>query len=140
MNSAPAFVTISHILIFSSSVRRHVSMMTFKIFPSHASWIWRISSSTSSYFLSFKKPILITISISDAPFTIASFVSNTFVAVVLYPFGNPITVQIGSFPSTYSAACFTYAAGIHAEAVSYLIPSSRIVLISSHVAVCVNNV
>ena len=79
-------------------------------------------------------------SISDAPLAIASFVSNTFVAVVLYPFGKPITVQIGSFPSTYSTACFTYAAGIHAEAVSYLIPSSRIVLMSSHVAVCVNNV
>ena len=73
----------------------------------------------------FKNPMLITMSISDAPLVIASFVSDTFVAVVLYPFGNPITVQIGSFPSTYSAACFTYAAGIHAEAVSYLIPSSE---------------
>ena len=45
--SAPAFVTISHILIFSSSVSRQVSIMTFKILPLHASWIWRISSSTS---------------------------------------------------------------------------------------------
>ena len=59
MNSAPALVTISHILIFSSSVRRHVSMITFKVFPLHASWIFRISCSMSSYRLSFKNPILI---------------------------------------------------------------------------------
>ena len=107
MYSAPAFVTISHILIFSSSVSRQVSMITFKIRPLHVSWIRRISSSISSYFPSFKCPILMTISISEAPFAMASFVSKTFAALVLYPFGNPMTVQIGSFPSTYSAAAFT---------------------------------
>ena len=36
-----------------------------------------------------------------------------------------VTVQIGSFPSTYSAACFTYAAGIHADAVSYFTNSGN---------------
>ena len=30
----------------------------------------------------------------------ASFVSYSLTAVVLYPFGNPITVQIAIFPST----------------------------------------
>ena len=33
----PALVTVSHILIFSSSVSRQVSIMTFKIFPPQAS-------------------------------------------------------------------------------------------------------
>mgnify|MGYP002508176385 CR=1 FL=1 len=33
--SAPELETISHILIFSSSVRRHVSMMTFSSLPPH---------------------------------------------------------------------------------------------------------
>ena len=37
MYSAPAFVTISHILIFSSSVSRQFSMITFKIRPLHPS-------------------------------------------------------------------------------------------------------
>ena len=83
INSAPAFVTISHIFIFSSSVSRQVSMITFRILPLQAWWIWRISSSISSYFLSFSLPILMTISISEAPFATASCVSNTLVAVVL---------------------------------------------------------
>ena len=46
------------------------------------------------------EPMVVTMSISEAPLAIASLVSKTFVAVVLYPFGKPITVQIGSFPST----------------------------------------
>ena len=37
MYSAPARVTISHIFIFSSSVSRQVSIMTFRIFPLQAS-------------------------------------------------------------------------------------------------------
>ena len=55
INSAPAFVTISHALI---------------------------SSSTSSYLPSFKNPMLMTMSISDEPFAIAFFVSNTLTTVV----------------------------------------------------------
>ena len=154
MNSAPALVTISHILIFSSSVRRHVSMITFKILPLHASWICLISSSTSSYLPSFKNPMLITISISSAPFAIASFVSKTFVAVVTPKKAPAINgLSSGALQNTtsfaqprescslvYSAACFTYAAGMHADAHSYLIPSSRISLMSVHVAVCESNV
>jgi len=42
---------------------------------------------------------LTTISISSAPFQSASRVSKTFTAVVAYPFGKPMTVQIGSFRS-----------------------------------------
>ena len=60
----------------------------------------------------------------------------TFAAVVLYPFGNPITVQIGSFPSQYAAARPTYHAGMHTDAVPYRIPSSHSARMSSHVAVC----
>ena len=41
-----------------------------------------ISSSTSSYLPSFKNPMLMTMSISDEPFAIAFFVSNTLTAVV----------------------------------------------------------
>jgi len=37
----------------------------------------------------------------------ASSASNAFTAAVLYPLGKPMTVQMGSFPSTYSAARFT---------------------------------
>ena len=79
-----------------------------------------------------------TISISDAPFLIASLVSYTLTAVVLYPFGKPITVHTGRllpFSFRYSAACLTYAGGMQADAVSYLTASSRTVLISPHVAV-----
>ena len=55
---------------------------------------------------------------ATAPFFTASSVSKTFTAVVLYPFGNPITVQIGNLSPTYSLALFTKDAGIHADATS----------------------
>ena len=96
--------------------------------------------SQSQYtFWSFSIPILITISISAAPFCTASDVSNTLTAVVLYPFGNPITVHTGKLlfrPLRYFTACFTYAGGMQADAVSYLTASSNTVLMSSHFAVC----
>ena len=100
MKSAPASVTISHILIFSSSVNRHVSMITFNILSPHALFNNAISPLILSKCLSLTSPKLMTISISSAPFNIASFVSYSLTAVVLYPFGNPITVQIAIFPST----------------------------------------
>ena len=46
--SAPEAETIWHILIFSSSVSRHVSMMTFRSLPRHAALTALISSSRSS--------------------------------------------------------------------------------------------
>ena len=48
MKSAPAFVTICHILTFSSSVRRQVSMMTLRILSPHAFLSVLISFSTYS--------------------------------------------------------------------------------------------
>ena len=41
-------------------------------------------------------------SISSAPFLTASSASKHLAAVVEYPFGKPITVHTGIFPSTYS--------------------------------------
>lgn len=52
-------------------------------------------------------PILITISISSAPLSTASFVSKTLADVVMFPFGNPITVQMTTSSPTYSFAFFT---------------------------------
>ena len=64
----------------------------------------------------------------------ASVVSKHFVAVVEYPLGKPITVQIATLSPTYSLACFTKEAGIQHDAQEYFIPSSKIALISSQVA------
>ena len=82
MYSAPDWETISHILTFSSSVRRHVSMMTFSSFPPQLAFTALISESSSSHFLSFTQPMLMTMSISSAPFFTASSVSKHFTAVV----------------------------------------------------------
>ena len=82
MKSAPEAETISHILIFSSSVSRQVSMMTFSSLPPQAAFTALISASSSSHFLSFTQPMLMTMSISSAPFFTASSVSKHFTAVV----------------------------------------------------------
>ena len=82
-------------------------MMTFSSFPPQAAFTALISSRTLSYSLSFTQPMLMTMSISEAPFFTASSVSKHLVAVVLYPLGKPITVQMAIFPSTYSAALRT---------------------------------
>ena len=58
MKSAPEFDTISHSLIFSSSVSRHVSMITFRIFPWHAALTALISSNSASHFLSLTQSML----------------------------------------------------------------------------------
>lgn len=72
-------------------------MITFKVFPLHASWIFRISCSISSYRLSFKNPILMTYRSRRSVCDRIPGLMKISVAVVWYPFGNPITVQIGSF-------------------------------------------
>ena len=48
-----------------------------------------------------------TMSTSSAPFSTASVAMKHLAAVVSYPLGKPITVQMGSLPATYSAACLT---------------------------------
>ena len=132
--SAPDSDTISHIFIFSASVSRQVSIITFKSLPPHAAFICFISSRTSLYLPPLSQPIFMTISISSAPFSTASAVSAHFAAVVLYPHGKPMTVHIFSLSPTYSFARLTKDAGIHTDAVEYSIPSSQSDLISSHVA------
>ena len=104
IKSAPAWVTIRHISTFSSRVRRQVSMMTFSTRSPQAALTAFTSSSTSGYFLSRSHPRLITMSISAAPFPMASLVSNTLAAVVVFPFGKPTTVQTGTLPPRYPAA------------------------------------
>ncbi|CCY10104.1 putative uncharacterized protein [Clostridium sp. CAG:81] len=115
-------------------------MMTFKMWSPQVSFKALISARTLSYCPILTQPMLITMSISSAPSFNASFVSNTFTAVVLYPCGNPITVQTGIFPSRYSAACFTKDGGMQTDAVPYFTASSQISLICSQVDGCFNSV
>ena len=51
--------------------------------------------------------MLMTMSTSSAPFSTASEAMKHLAAVVSYPLGKPMTVQMGSRPAAYSAACFT---------------------------------
>src|SRR5690606_15226782 len=83
MKSAPASVTTSHMRTFSSSVSRHVSMMTFTQRLQQAAFTARISASTWSYSPALTRPMLMTMSISSAPLAMASSVSKTLTAVVL---------------------------------------------------------
>ena len=101
-----------------------VSMITFKTLPAHAARIALISSKITSYFFSFRSPMLMTMSISSAPFCTASVVSNTFTSFVLYPFGKPITVQIATRPAAYAAPAFTNDGGMQTDAVPFAIASS----------------
>ncbi len=86
------------------------------------SLILLISSSTFLCFLSFKSPMLMTISISLAPSINACSVSFSLTDVLLYPLGKPITVQI--FKSLeLLLAKRTKDGGIHMLATLYSIPS-----------------
>ena len=69
-------------------------MITFRILSPHAALTALISSVTASNLCSFAQPMLITISISFAPSSIACFASATLIEVVEYPRGKPITVHI----------------------------------------------
>ena len=46
-------------------------------------------------------------SISWAPLPTALEASAALMGAVLYPLGKPITVQMGTRPAAYWAACFT---------------------------------
>ena len=82
MKSAPLSDTIRHSRIFSSSVSRQVSMITFSTSPPQAAFTALISESRSSQRPSLAQPMLITMSISFAPLATASLASNTLTAVV----------------------------------------------------------
>ncbi len=81
--SAPEAETISHSLIFSSSVSRHVSIITLSRRPRQASFTALISWRRSSHLRSFTQPMLMTMSISSAPLSTASPASKHLAAVVL---------------------------------------------------------
>ena len=93
MKSQPQALTILHRRIFSSSVSRQHSMMTFRILPRVASRTAAISLATSSQLPSLTMETLMTMSISSAPFSMAFFASKALTAEVLYPLGKPMTVQ-----------------------------------------------
>ena len=90
-NFAPAASAARHAVIFSSSVKRHVSMMTFTAAPGTASTTVQISSSTAFIFPSLRSPTFITISISDAPPAAAVRASKAFASGLIAPSGKPTT-------------------------------------------------
>ena len=115
-------------------------MMTFRSFLRQATFTALISSSSASHFL-----ILDPAEVDDHVHLVRAVFDRVrrlkaLGLVVSYPFGKPMTVQMGSLSPTYSFACFTYDAGMQTLAVWYFIPSSQIALISAHVAVWLNSV
>ena len=102
-------------------------MMTLSTFAPTARFTAAISSRTKSYSPFFSRPILITISTSAAPFSMAVRASNTLVAVSVAPRGKPTTVHTGTAPCRYSTACFTYPGLMQIEAVWCALASSQIV-------------
>ena len=71
--------------------------------------------------------MLMTMSISSAPFWIASSVSNVFVAVVDAPNGNPITVQTSTSESASRSATYLTCVGFtHTDLKLYAFASSMI--------------
>ena len=57
--------------------------------------------------MSFRRPMLMTMSTSDAPFSMAFFASNALDSVSIAPRGKPTTQHTGMRPARYSTACFT---------------------------------
>src|SRR5690554_738377 len=92
---APAFLAARQAIIFSSSVRRQVSIITLRI----ASLLRQISDTVLISFirvetsLSFNELILLTISISPAPCLIQFSASSPFTSLRLAPSGKPTTEQ-----------------------------------------------
>ena len=83
MKSAPQSATMRHMCIFSSSVSRQHSIMTLRIFPRVASRTARMSFATSTQQPSLTMERFITMSISSAPFFIASAASKALTALVM---------------------------------------------------------
>ncbi len=82
-------------------------MMTLRILSPTAALTAAISSRTASVSPFFSRPMLMTMSTSAAPFSMAVLASNTLEAVSMAPRGKPITVQTGTAPCRYSTACRT---------------------------------
>ena len=83
MYSAPLSETMRHRRIFSSSVSRQHSMMTFRSLPSVALRTAAISAATWSQAPSLTMERLMTMSISSAPFFTASAASKALAAEVM---------------------------------------------------------
>ncbi len=102
-------------------------MITLTSLSPLASTTALISSKTKASFPAFKAPTLITISISSAPFAIASLVSKALTAEVFAPKGKPITVQtLTSLSFRLSAANETHVGFTQTLAKSYSFASDRI--------------
>ena len=91
--SAPASLASKHALTFSSSLNKQVSIITFKVLPWQACLIALISFNVYASSFSFKREILMTISISSAPSSTAFLVSSTLEYVLVAPKGKPTTVH-----------------------------------------------
>src|SRR5205814_2430130 len=108
---APADFARRHAAIFSSRVRRHVSMITFvSTRGPHASTTARMSRSTARSLPDFSSPTLMTMSISPAPSRIARVASYAFTSESVAPSGKPTTVHTFTRePRTFSAHSRTHA-------------------------------
>ncbi|CAG5144500.1 Uncharacterised protein [Streptococcus pneumoniae] len=139
--SAPAFWANWQTTTFSWSVRRQASIMTFTNLSPLASTTARISDSTKAKLPDLRAPTLITISISSAPFWIASFVSNAFTAEVVAPKGKPTTVQtLTSVPSSPFLACSTQVGLTQTLAKPYSLASDNKLSICFFFASCFKSV
>ena len=126
--SAPASTESSHAFLFSWSVNKEVSMITLTIaLPFAASTTaCDVVFNHSHHHRLRNAPILMTISISSAPFSIASFVSNAFTSLVEAPSGKPMTVHtLTDDPSSSVDAVFTQVGLTHTDAKEYFSPSSQ---------------
>ena len=100
--------------------------MTFTNLSLLASTTARISDSTKAKLPDLRAPTLITISISSAPFWIASLVSKAFTVEVVAPKGKPTTVQIlTSVPSSPFLAYSTQVGLTQTLAKSYSLASDN---------------
>ena len=133
-NFAPATSAARQAEIFSSSVRRQVSMMTFTTALGTASTTARMSSSTAFRFPSLSRPTLTTISISDAPSETALRASKAFASALIAPSGKPTTQQTAAEPSSSEAASAAREEFTHTDAKPYSRASSQSFFISSAVA------
>src|SRR5690606_30671862 len=123
-------------------VSKQISRMTFTIaFPFAAFTTASTSAFTTSSWPLFNAPMFKTISISPAPFPMASDVSKAFVSEVDAPSGKPMTVQ--TFTSLFSsclAASDTHAGLTQTDAKLYSAASLQSCSICGAVASAFSNV
>src|SRR6056297_3290640 len=132
--SAPPVLKPVEVLTKSAPASKMISE-ALTIFSFVAFTTDSISFFTNRYSLFFIAAILITMSISSAPFSRASSVSKAFTLERLFPKGNPITVATKtSVFLRISEAYFTYMGLIHTALKLYSLASSQILFISSFLA------